>query len=350
MNNTIGIKEVAQLAGVSIGTVDRVLHNRNGVSNKTASEVRKIIKETGYKKNTVASRLKLAKSKVINIAVLFPEEAKQKSHYWNLPVIGIEKAITELKEMGIRYQISFFKMNETNSFISAYDKILDSNVDGIISVSFFKDACNELNFLTAKKNIPLVYIDTQLELSNTKYCIHQNAQIGGAVASRLLYQIIGLNGNYLVINLMTKSELNQNSHQREEGFRRFFKTENLPVHSLKSFNVSVKDLSPLINFLKSYQKESIPLGVFVTNSRAHLISPLLEKLNLKSTTLIGYDLNKANRKLLESNKIQCIINQKPDFQGYTAIKGLFKYLTEGEEDQLLLDIPVEIVLKENLNQ
>ena len=62
MNNPIGIKEVAELAGVSIGTVDRVLHNRNGVSNKTASEVRKIIEETGYKKNTVASRLKLAKS------------------------------------------------------------------------------------------------------------------------------------------------------------------------------------------------------------------------------------------------------------------------------------------------
>ena len=72
MDKEIGIKEVARLAGVSIGTVDRVIHNRSGVSPDTFDRVTKIISETGYKKNNVASRLKLAKSSTLNIAVLLP--------------------------------------------------------------------------------------------------------------------------------------------------------------------------------------------------------------------------------------------------------------------------------------
>ncbi len=49
-NKNLGIKELAKLADVSIGTVDRVLHNRKGVSPETKKRVLKIIEESGYKK------------------------------------------------------------------------------------------------------------------------------------------------------------------------------------------------------------------------------------------------------------------------------------------------------------
>jgi len=100
MNNNLGIKDLAKLAQVSIGTVDRVLHNRNGVSPATKEKVLKIVEQTGYKKNVMASRLKLASIKVIKIAVLVPDGAKESS-YWNLPVKGVESATEELRELGV---------------------------------------------------------------------------------------------------------------------------------------------------------------------------------------------------------------------------------------------------------
>lgn len=46
MSEEIGIKEIAELAGVSIGTVDRVIHERAGVSEKTAALIHSVIKKT----------------------------------------------------------------------------------------------------------------------------------------------------------------------------------------------------------------------------------------------------------------------------------------------------------------
>ena len=42
------IKQIAELSGVSRGTVDRVLHNRGGVDPQIAKKIQKIAKENGY--------------------------------------------------------------------------------------------------------------------------------------------------------------------------------------------------------------------------------------------------------------------------------------------------------------
>ena len=87
-NGNLGIKDIAKLADVSIGTIDRVLNNRTGVAPATREKVLQIIKDTGYKKNLVASRLKLAKNKAIKVAVLAPTPRNEHS-YWNLPLQGV---------------------------------------------------------------------------------------------------------------------------------------------------------------------------------------------------------------------------------------------------------------------
>lgn len=51
------VKDVARIAGVSIGTVDRVLHDRGEVSQKSKERVLKVIEEIGYKPNIYASML-----------------------------------------------------------------------------------------------------------------------------------------------------------------------------------------------------------------------------------------------------------------------------------------------------
>ena len=48
------IKDIARLAGVSIGTVDRVLHERGEVAEKTREKVKQILKETNYSPNVMA--------------------------------------------------------------------------------------------------------------------------------------------------------------------------------------------------------------------------------------------------------------------------------------------------------
>ena len=45
MPERIRIKDIAQLAGVSVGTVDRVLHGRTGVAESSRIKVEEILKK-----------------------------------------------------------------------------------------------------------------------------------------------------------------------------------------------------------------------------------------------------------------------------------------------------------------
>ena len=94
----ITIKEIAKLANVSPGTVDRVIHNRKGVSEKTAQRIREILKEHDFKVNRIAQSL--AMKKKYTIAVLLPDH-NEENQFWKTPLEGIQKAKEEVMSFGV---------------------------------------------------------------------------------------------------------------------------------------------------------------------------------------------------------------------------------------------------------
>lgn len=70
--NRNGIKAIADAIGVSIGTVDRALHGRQGVSAKTRERVLEMASKLNYRPNLSARSLKL--NRRIHIAVFLPQQ------------------------------------------------------------------------------------------------------------------------------------------------------------------------------------------------------------------------------------------------------------------------------------
>ena len=62
MNKNYRIKDIAELSGVSTGTVDRILHERGKVSEDARKKVEKILKEIDYQPNLIARSLALKKT------------------------------------------------------------------------------------------------------------------------------------------------------------------------------------------------------------------------------------------------------------------------------------------------
>ena len=81
------VKEIATLAGVSIGTVDRVLHGRGRVSAETKAAIEAIVKERGYTPNPIARRLKSGRT--YRFSVLIPGR-NEDSGYWGQARTGIQ--------------------------------------------------------------------------------------------------------------------------------------------------------------------------------------------------------------------------------------------------------------------
>jgi len=132
----IGIKDIAKQANVSIGTVDRVLHNRGEVSETTREQVLKIINELGYTPNVLAKSLS---SKIkYTIAVLIPDS--DRNAYWEKPLEGIKAAAREIKKFNFEIQIATFDYSNEKSFIEKANKILESNPSGFIFAPVFYES------------------------------------------------------------------------------------------------------------------------------------------------------------------------------------------------------------------
>ena len=345
MDNLIGIKQIAKLANVSIGTVDRVLHNRAGVSKATREKIRAIIKETGYKKNTVASRLNLAGRKKLKIAVLIPEVSSNWS-YWELPKKGIQKAVEELSEMGIL--VSYYYFTDPLSFVKMGDTIMDTKYDALVTVPFFMAECNNLLSKAKAAKIPVVFLDTEIQLDFPSYFIRQNSHKAGMVAARLLHGLVGTEGRYFVINIVTERGLHANNQQRENGFREFFATNFKDrAISIMTINQPIDRPFEINPEIENWLRDPGRKGIFVTNARSYLIPAILKTYNVSNVSVVGFDLHRDNLECLRKHDIDFLINQKPEFQGYTAIRGMFKFLTEQDPSELNMDVPVEIIVKEN---
>jgi len=105
----IRIKDIARIANVSIGTVDRVLHNRGEVSEETRIRIEKVIDENDYQPDILASNL--ASKRQFRFAVVMPDTVN--GHvFWDLPKKGIEDTLEEVGHFKI--SIDYYRFSQTD--------------------------------------------------------------------------------------------------------------------------------------------------------------------------------------------------------------------------------------------
>ena len=97
MTDKIRIKDIALRAGVSVGTVDRVLHNRPNVSKPAKEKVELALKEMNYQPNVYASAL--AYNKSYTFYIIMPEHDSEA--YWEEIEEGTLKAMETMRDFNI---------------------------------------------------------------------------------------------------------------------------------------------------------------------------------------------------------------------------------------------------------
>nr|WP_281337475.1 LacI family DNA-binding transcriptional regulator [Flavobacterium eburneipallidum] len=332
---------MAQIANVSVGTVDRIIHNRGQVTEENIEKVNAIIKEYGYKKNIFASNL--AFNKKFKFAVFLP---KNKSiEYWQAPIIGIKKAAEELTKFGVTVDYHFFDYN-TASFNKTAKKILELDYEGLLFAPIFYE--ESISFLTEykKKNIPIVLIDSNLqEIEDIAY-IGQDSYQSGYLGGKLLSYGIKTESNVLILKITRNIESTTRTNvylQRIEGFYSYFKDKtHLPKFNFTE--VSIKYDTE--NQLTTTMFEGIDC-VFVPNSRIYVVAKFIKENTLKGIRIVGYELLKQNLEYLKDGVIDFLIHQKPEDQGYLGINHLYKKSVLKEPVEDLQYMPLEIIVQEN---
>ncbi len=344
MKKNIRILDIALKAGVSIGTVDRVLHKRGEVSAETRERILKIIQDSEYRPNILASSL--ASKKIVSIATMTPKTSGKDS-FWSKPQEGIEKAIEELSPYGIRLQPHHFKMEDPASFTREADKILESAPDGILLAPWGKRESLKFTQLLDERSIPYVFIDSNLEEANPISFVVQDSVQSGFLAAKLIDYGIAPKSNILMIHI-TKNLQNANHLlQRETGFLNYFETVSHKGHRIIKMEVSSDDILRTTNLNTSIARVDVIDAVFVTNSKVHLVSRLFDTY-ANRPKIIGYDLIPKNIELLQHGKIDFLLNQNPEKQGYAAINLLFDTIVRKEKVNITNYTAIDIITKENI--
>ncbi|MGV3502778.1 MAG: substrate-binding domain-containing protein [Adhaeribacter sp.] len=337
-----GVKEIARRAKVSIATVDRVLHNRTGVSEKTRTLINSIIKELDYQPNLLARRL--ASRKVLHFAVLIPRTSEE-TKFWEAPLAGIEEAESEIKPYGIRLDKFFFDQNDKDSFVQQGKLLLHQEVDGVLLAPAFIEESVAFVRECQKRHLPYIFIDSDIPNQESLSYIGPDLYRSGYLAAHLIHYLFDA-GKILVVNI--SREIDQHHHllRKEEGFRDYF--QNKPgTKQISKIDIRQTDYASIKRELEALLPDPQLKAIFVTNSRVSSVARYLEEAGLSDKLLIGYDYLPDNLAFLDKGTIDFLICQKPREQGYRGIMALYHHLVQGLPVEKDYYMPIDIITKEN---
>jgi len=343
-NSQIRIKDIATKANVSIGTVDRVLHNRGEVAEKTRKKVLKIIKELNYQPNIMASTL--ASKKTVCFATLFPQPPSPEG-YWNKPMAGVRKRISELQQYGVISQNFTFSQVDASDFERQAGKIIEADPDGVVLAPFYSRESKKFVGLLNERKIPFVFIDSEIKNAGQIAYVGQDSFQSGRLAAKLLGLITPENQAIWVVHFAKAMDNQNHLVMREKGFYEWF-GENQPNRILKTYEINNTECCDWELNIQNELTQGLPSGIFVTNSKVYLMAAFLKKQKIENIRLIGHDLLAENRKYLLENVVDFLICQRPEEQGYNAINKLFQYVLLKKEVKTENYTPIDIVTKENV--
>ena len=340
------IKDIATMAGVSAGTVDRVLHNRGRVSEEALKKVKKALKKIDYQPNLIARSL--ASKKICRIMAVMPSFLA--GEYWSEVNKGISKAEQEFADYHLEVQGRFFNQYDKVSFDAIVEEVKQEDYQGVIIATLFKESTYEFTKWLDKKEIPYILIDAYIEKTNCVAYYGTDSYKSGYIGGRLLFEKIKNEDNILLFNIISKGSVESTQvSARENGFRDYLSKTN---YKGSIFPVSVSVATPELNkktLDMHMDRKDRPRAGIIFNSRVHIPAEYFTKYMEIDFFLIGYDAIEANVFFLKNGIVSHLIAQRPEVQGYNSVKALFHYLALKHEATKMNYMPIDILVKENID-
>lgn len=275
----VTIKDVAKLAGVSVGTVSKVINNI-GVKPRTKELVENAIKELNYEPNIYARGLKINKTNTV--ALILPT-------VWN-PFFG-ELAFNIEKNLA-KHNLKMILCNSENNYKKELEYITmvkQNKVDGIIFISY-----SDIDSYVST-NIPIVSID-RFFTKAIPYVSSDNLK-GGIVAAEELVKA----GCKKLAVIGRGSKVNNSTTNRAIGFVNYCKDNKIEYKDYYYVGHTKEFKEFLDDFLIKNFKDKINFdGIFaITDEYAKEVIDKLNKLNINvpnDVQIIGYDGVKSHSK------------------------------------------------------
>lgn len=347
MGEKIRIKDIAVKSGVSVGTVDRVLHNRPNVSKSARERVEKVLEEINYQPNMYASAL--AYNKSYKFYLVIPQHESEA--YWEEIEEGAMQACLMRRDFHINVEIVYYERYDTESFSEAFRKVIKSSPNGVIVVPSELEITQQYTDVLIDKDIPFILLDSYMPDLKPLSFYGQDSFSSGYFAAKMLMLIASKEKEIMLMKQTKNGKVaSKQQDNREVGFRHYMR-DHFPSVDIIEVDLPLgKDKSVYDDILEKFFNEHPALHHCITMcSKAHIVGDFLLRTNRRNVQILGYDMVEKNADCLRRGSISFLIAQHAYMQGYYCVDSLFRAIVLRQEVEPVNYMPIELLSKENVD-
>jgi LacI family transcriptional regulator len=338
----VGIRQIADTLDISIGTVDRALHGRPGVSARTRERVLKLAQKLNYTPNLAARTLKL--NRHVRIGVLLPEQI---ASFYDELRDGIRAAAAHAAH-GATVDLTFHSYPRLgHGDLELLESLNWRQFDGIILAPGNPARMDPLARAAEEENKAIVYVTTDAPRTHRLASIAVEATISGGIAAELLGQVIQTPEPVAAIT----GDLRIHDH----------------AEKLRGFAASLATLAPHLRLLSAVESHESPEdahaaslkllksnpdlgGIYINTANSlPVIRAIEESGRLGKIRVIATDLFPEIMSAIEAGHVFASLYQRPFTQGRMAFELLNRYFMTGVQPERMIRLNPHIVLRSNLS-
>ncbi|WP_317855545.1 LacI family DNA-binding transcriptional regulator [Chakrabartyella piscis] len=348
MTQQATIKDVARMSGVSIGTVDRVIHKRGKVSKKNEEAVLRAIDALNYKPSQIARAL-VKRRYAYTIGVCLPGT---ENDFWIKSRRGVEAAQSKLTPFGVELIVEYPHTYNFQEQIESLKRLIDKGVNAILLYPFQGVQDQSLIDEIIPKNIPYATVFENCPSPRKLFHYGPDNLSMGKLAGRLAGLYTKNDFNCLVI---APNKRFFETQQRIAGFTALME-ENYP-------NAKILDICdiPMDDEILSYREiydiamekinEYPELDIiYVTNGLTQWAAAAVKNMKLQNKIqVIGFEKTPMTLDFIHEKIICATIDQCPEKQWCDALSIMFEYLM-GQKTiaSSIINSQCSIVMEENI--
>lgn len=339
MSKRVTIKDIAAAIDVSIGTVDRALHNRPGIKTETRERVLAQARLMGYETNLIAKSL--SRKHQLKIGCVFPAE------YRFYP--DIEAGIDAANDSLIDHNVQTISMKTERlgdgKEVDCINRLLELGIHGLAICPGHRTELNDAINLVVEKDIPVVTIATDAPESKRLTCVSTDSYNNGQIAGDLMANLLNYQGRVAVLTGF------QDVTDHAEKARGFLDAISSYDSDIEIIDVVETHDDATMAYQLAEKLVALEIdGVYINTATATIggSHALLASQRYRDVRLVGTDLMRDTVPFIEKGIIRAVIFQDPFMQGYRAIRILFDVITAGTQYGPTDFVRPTVITKHNL--
>jgi LacI family transcriptional regulator len=342
MKTNVGLLEIAKLANVSLGTVDRAIHNRGRVGAETRKRILGIAQQLGYKPNLAARALSVGPN-AIPIAVCLPREIR---YYFDQLRDGIFDEARHFEYAGLQlHYVATERLGMGEA--SAVQTMIDQQPRALIITPGDPESIAPLIDEAEERNIRVVCVASDAPRSRRSTVVTVDATVAGGVAADLLGRLGPPDSEVAVVTGMLQIE----DHRRTvDTFTHMFEQicPNGKVAEVIEDHESEQEAYE--KCFRILADNSALTGFYVTTANCLPVCRAITKLNLtQKIRIIASDLFLEMVPYFDMGVIAASIYGRPFAQGRLAVKLIVDHIMNGRHLRPKYYIAPQIITRASMH-